>query len=258
MNRAAPRSRVPLGQRNVNNVENQTNGLKAEASSSSSVVKATIIPPSRKDSKPISHSSFNRQASAATIATMSSEASSNCGSGGGNGGEGNRAFDSLSSETLRQIVGCAAASAAGGDDGSGATRKQPLAPSRAIEGQNQQHRHNVVVPPSVATKKEGPGAPSSSSSSAAAGEPITIVEHRKRPCGDGHTVHTYVRGKLLGKGGFAKVYKVTSLDTNKEYAVKIVPKANLVKSRARQKVSPSQLHVSPFHRVAVLCFIRLE
>jgi serine/threonine protein kinase len=45
-----------------------------------------------------------------------------------------------------------------------------------------------------------------------------------------------MRGKLLGKGGFAKVYQVTSLDTNKIYAAKIVPKANLVKNRARQKV----------------------
>lgn len=67
-------------------------------------------------------------------------------------------------------------------------------------------------------------------------ESVTIIEHRKRPCGDGYTVHKYLRGKLLGKGGFAKVYKATSLDTNKEYAIKIVPKANLVKSRARQKV----------------------
>lgn len=69
-------------------------------------------------------------------------------------------------------------------------------------------------------------------------ESVTIVEHRKRPCGDGYTVHKYLRGKMLGKGGFAKVYKATSLDTNKEYAIKIVPKANLVKSRARQKVRP--------------------
>ena len=64
-----------------------------------------------------------------------------------------------------------------------------------------------------------------------------IIEHRKRPSGDGYTVHKYMRGKMLGKGGFAKVYQVTSLDTNKNYAVKIVPKANLVKNRARQKVS---------------------
>ena len=63
-----------------------------------------------------------------------------------------------------------------------------------------------------------------------------IIEHRKRPNGDGYTVHKYMRGKLLGKGGFAKVYQVTSLDTNKIYAAKIVPKANLVKNRARQKV----------------------
>lgn len=74
------------------------------------------------------------------------------------------------------------------------------------------------------------------SSSSDNNESVTIIEHRKRPCGDGYTVHKYLRGKMLGKGGFAKVYKATSLDTNKEYAIKIVPKANLVKSRARQKV----------------------
>ena len=51
------------------------------------------------------------------------------------------------------------------------------------------------------------------------------------------TVHRYTRGKMLGKGGFAKVYWCTSLDSGKHYAIKIVPKANLVKSRARQKVS---------------------
>lgn len=74
-------------------------------------------------------------------------------------------------------------------------------------------------------------------------ESVTIIEHRKRPNGDGYTVHKYLRGKLLGKGGFAKVYKATSLDTNKEYAVKIVPKANLVKSRARQKVSSIEMDI---------------
>ena len=41
---------------------------------------------------------------------------------------------------------------------------------------------------------------------------------------------------MLTKGGFAKVYLCTSLDTQKKYAVKIVPKKNLMKSRARQKV----------------------
>lgn len=66
--------------------------------------------------------------------------------------------------------------------------------------------------------------------------PVEIEEIRRKPNGEGHSVHKYIRGKMLGKGGFAKVYLCTSLDTNRSYAVKIVPKANLVKSRARQKV----------------------
>jgi hypothetical protein len=68
---------------------------------------------------------------------------------------------------------------------------------------------------------------------------VVIEEKRRRPHGDGYSVHRYLRGRLLGKGGFAKVYLCTALDTNKNYAVKIVPKANLVKERARQKVSTS-------------------
>lgn len=66
---------------------------------------------------------------------------------------------------------------------------------------------------------------------------VIIEEKRRKANGDGYTIHRYLRGRLLGKGGFAKVYLCTALDTNKLYAVKIVPKANLVKARARQKVS---------------------
>jgi len=75
------------------------------------------------------------------------------------------------------------------------------------------------------------------SKSSESNETVEIEELRRKPNGEGHTVHRYLRGKMLGKGGFAKVYLCTSLDTNRTYAVKIVPKANLVKSRARQKVN---------------------
>lgn len=68
-------------------------------------------------------------------------------------------------------------------------------------------------------------------------ESVLFEERRSRVDGEGYTIHQYLRGRLLGKGGFAKVYFCTALDTNKNYAVKVVPKANLVKARARQKVS---------------------
>lgn len=78
---------------------------------------------------------------------------------------------------------------------------------------------------------------SSKSSSSSRSEPVEIVERRKRSDGEGYTYHRYTRGKMLGKGGFAKVYLCTAMDTERQYAVKIVPKANLTKQRARQKVS---------------------
>ena len=88
------------------------------------------------------------------------------------------------------------------------------------------------------------GAPQRSTSTSAAArdgnnsdnENVVIEEKRRRVNGDGYTLHRYLKGRLLGRGGFAKVYLCTALDTNKNYAVKIVPKANLVKQRARQKV----------------------
>lgn len=71
-----------------------------------------------------------------------------------------------------------------------------------------------------------------------------IIEEIRRSADGKSTIHKYLRGKLLGKGGFAKVYWCTSLDTQKSYAMKIVPKANLVKARARQKVSINLIYFS--------------
>lgn len=72
---------------------------------------------------------------------------------------------------------------------------------------------------------------------------VIIEEHRRKINGEGYTVHRYLRGKMLGKGGFAKVYLCTALDTQKAYAIKIVPKSNLVKARALQKVRRKMLQL---------------
>ena len=45
-----------------------------------------------------------------------------------------------------------------------------------------------------------------------------------------------MRGRLLGKGGFARCYEATNIDNKKVYAIKIVNKQNLKKSKAKQKV----------------------
>lgn len=89
----------------------------------------------------------------------------------------------------------------------------------------------AALPPPPMTARS-----SSDPSRAAADGEIAFEERRRSSSGDGYTIHKYTRGKLLGKGGFAKVYWCTSMDTGRNYAVKVVPKANLVKSRARQKL----------------------
>ena len=215
MNRAATRSRVPLGQRQLNVDNNNTNNGGGGSNS-----KSTILP-SKKDTR----STLQRTVS--TTSTAGSEVSSN-------GGEANKAFTSISSETLRRAISSGSSTASNNhnnnDVATADQMKQQLQKSKPLATKQPNIVRTTNVP-STTTKS------SSNSNSNNNSEPITIVEHRKRPCGDGYTVHKYIRGKMLGKGGFAKVYKVTSLDTNKEYAVKIVPKANLVKSRARQKVS---------------------
>ena len=44
-------------------------------------------------------------------------------------------------------------------------------------------------------------------------------------------IKRYARGKFLGKGGFAKCYECTNLETKKVTAAKIIPKSTLQKSR---------------------------
>ncbi|XP_076353053.1 serine/threonine-protein kinase PLK1-like [Tachypleus tridentatus] len=60
---------------------------------------------------------------------------------------------------------------------------------------------------------------------------------------DPRTNTTYLKGKFLGKGGFAHVHEITDLTTNKVYAGKIVQKANLTKSHQTEKVCCKHLEM---------------
>lgn len=58
----------------------------------------------------------------------------------------------------------------------------------------------------------------------------------------------YSKGRFLGKGGFARVYEFTSLETKHVSAAKIVPKAALTKARQKQKLmSEIKIHRSLHH-----------
>ena len=62
---------------------------------------------------------------------------------------------------------------------------------------------------------------------------------------NGEVVRRYLKGKLLGKGGFAKAYWATCLQTQKQYAMKVVLKSTLTKPKAKAKLQV-RLHVTPF------------
>lgn len=67
-------------------------------------------------------------------------------------------------------------------------------------------------------------------------------------------IKRYARGKFLGKGGFAKCYECTNLDTKKVTAAKIIPKSTLQKSRQRAKLlSEIKIHRSLRH-VGIVSF----
>eukprot|EP00605_Chrysophyceae_sp_TOSAG23-4_P002605 GSChrysophyteH1.ASY1.ANO1.2876.1 assembled CDS len=63
-----------------------------------------------------------------------------------------------------------------------------------------------------------------------------IIEERRRDTEGKVYSNRYLRGKLLGKGGFAKCFLGTSMQSKNQYALKIVSKDSLVKPRAKQKL----------------------
>ena len=65
---------------------------------------------------------------------------------------------------------------------------------------------------------------------------IEEIVQRNVPGGEQDIKRKFQRGKFLGKGGFARVYEMIDLDTNKVFAAKIVPKSTLQKTRQRAKL----------------------
>lgn len=63
-----------------------------------------------------------------------------------------------------------------------------------------------------------------------------IIEEKITKTNGEVVVKKYSRGKLLGKGGFAKCYEITNLETRRVSAAKIIAKSSLNRSRAKQKV----------------------
>jgi polo-like kinase 1 len=79
-------------------------------------------------------------------------------------------------------------------------------------------------------------------------ESVVIIEERISKVNGDVATKRYARGKLLGKGGFAKCYEVTNLETRKVLAAKIIAKSSLTKNRARQKlISEIKIHKSLHH-----------
>jgi polo-like kinase 1 len=78
------------------------------------------------------------------------------------------------------------------------------------------------------------------------------IEERITKINGDAAIRRYSKGRFLGKGGFARVYEITNIDTRKNYAAKIVAKSSLTKARAKQKLmSEIKIHRSLKHENVV-------
>ena len=64
-----------------------------------------------------------------------------------------------------------------------------------------------------------------------------IIEEVIPSAGDNPKIRKYLKGKLLGQGGFATCYEVTDLETKKSFAAKIIPKSSLARPKTKSRVT---------------------
>ncbi|KAL4659106.1 serine/threonine-protein kinase PLK1-like [Arapaima gigas] len=82
---------------------------------------------------------------------------------------------------------------------------------------------------SAGGKGAKPAAPADPKSAPLKEIPEVLVDPRRR--------RRYARGRFLGKGGFAKCYEITDVETKEVFAGKVVPKALLLKPHQKEKMS---------------------
>lgn len=76
---------------------------------------------------------------------------------------------------------------------------------------------------------------------------------------DPSTGKKYLKGRFLGKGGFAKCYELTDMDTKHVYAGKIVPKSVLIKQNQKDKMTQEiNIHRGVAHAHIVKFFAFFE
>ena len=65
-------------------------------------------------------------------------------------------------------------------------------------------------------------------------------------------IRKYTKGKLLGRGGFARCYEFICQDNNKRFAAKVINKQNLTTERQKQKLRTEiKIHKSLHHNQVV-------
>lgn len=75
------------------------------------------------------------------------------------------------------------------------------------------------------------------------------IEERVSKFNGEEIVKKYLKGRFLGKGGFAKCYELKCISNKKVYAGKIISKANIVKPSAKNKLkSEIKIHKSLAHQ----------
>ena len=77
---------------------------------------------------------------------------------------------------------------------------------------------------------------------------LYVVEEKIIKVAGDAQIRKYYKGRMFGKGGFAKCYEFSCAENKKTFAGKVIAKSSLVKSRAKKKlISEIKIHKSCHH-----------